>query len=571
MLAMATTDEITPTTAISPTPTPLPSELSHIQQHGYHSNIPSRHGMMPSQRRGTVATTDSHDTELGEERSPTTSMTGGGGDGERVEATGNGKGKGGVDLGKGRFSSGRHLLESDRCEIVFQNLSYTVDLAQPLPPCTKPHPFQLRHTRIGPKFILDDITGHFLPGRLTAIMGASGAGKTSLLQVLSGQLHNGSTYGTIYVNGSPVDGPLIKKISGFVFQDDVILPTQTVREAITMSAILRVPGAVGRNEKGERVEGIIGMLGLEKAAETIVGDTNLKGVSGGEKKRTAMAMELITNPAVLFLDEPTSGMDAFTAYTVVKILRDIAQTGRTVVATIHQPSSDVFHLFDDLLLLAEGRIVYQGPTSRVIEYFSKLGFQCPRFTNPADFLFMSIINNEEGIFDLNAQKSKETNQARIKRLLTHWSHSPENKQILSECAHPINTGIPKSSYRQRAPFTTQITYLLTRASKNAVRNPFIIRVKAGQSLFLGVLIGLLYLHVNERKALAAHQDRMGLLYFLAVNNFMSSTMMVLSLFVGEKGVFAREYGAGYYDLPAYFLSKVAVESPFQIIFPWMMG
>ncbi|KAJ3077766.1 ATP-binding cassette sub- G member 1, partial [Quaeritorhiza haematococci] len=401
-------------------------------------------------------------------------------------------------------------------------------------------------------------------------MGASGAGKSSLLQVLAGGVHSGHIFGDILVNGTPVDGPQMKKISGFVFQDDVILATQTVREAISMSAVLRVPDAVSKKEKEERVDGTIGMLGLEKAASTIIGDATLKGISGGERKRTAMAMEMITNPGVLFLDEPTSGLDTFTAFSVVRILKDLAHTGRTVVATIHQPSSDVFHMFDDLIVLADGRIIYQGPTSNMIDYFSQVGYQCPQFTNPADFLFMSILNNEEGIFDINA-KSGETNQSRIKRLLNYWSASPENKDILSACSKPSTNGIQKSSYRKRSPFTNQLSYLFNRASKNAFRNPFIVRAKFGQTLFIGLIIGLVYLNMDERKGLAAHQDRMGLLFFLAINNFMSSTIGVLSIFGAEKMVFAREHGAGYYGLPAYFLSKVLVESPFQIVFPWMMG
>ncbi|KAJ3086462.1 ATP-binding cassette sub- G member 1, partial [Quaeritorhiza haematococci] len=557
-MATATTDPTAlPTEDKIPAFANIPSTITHIPPvTGHPHEI-----MVDRARTATTATIDSHHSlTSSDEDSPTTDVN---------SPPTHGEGEVAVDMGAAKFGSVRTLPESDRCEIVFRNLSYVVDVPKPPAPGEKRTP--LRRNRLAPKVILDDITGRFFPGRLTAIMGASGAGKTSLLQVLSGEIHSGSTYGSILVNGTPVDGPQIKKISGFVFQDDVILATQTVREAITMSAVLRVPDVVEMEQKKQRVEDVIGMLGLEKAAGTIVGDTNLKGISGGERKRTAMAMEMITNPGVLFLDEPTSGLDTFTAYSVIKILRDLAHTGRTVVATIHQPSSDVFHMFDDLIVLAEGRIIYQGPTSKIIDYFSRLGYKCPKFTNPADFLFMSILNNEEGIFDIHAQKTNETNQARIKRLLTHWSLSPENNRIMSECTTASGTGIQKSSYRLHAPFTTQLSYLFTRASKNAFRNPFIIRAKFGQTLFLGLLIGLVYLHVNERKGLAAHQDRMGMLYFLAVNNFMSSTMGVLSIFGGEKRVFAREHGAGYYGLPAYFMSKVAVESPFQVVFPWMMG
>ena len=137
-------------------------------------------------------------------------------------------------------------------------------------------------------------------------MGASGAGKTTLLNVLAGEAKSGELSGKISVNGQEIYGKEMTKISGFVFQDDVILATQTVREAIRMSALLRLPKTVSVEEKNERVEKVISILNLQKCADTIVGDEQTKGVSGGERKRTAMAMELVTNPAILFLDEPTS-------------------------------------------------------------------------------------------------------------------------------------------------------------------------------------------------------------------------------------------------------------------------
>ena len=120
----------------------------------------------------------------------------------------------------------------------------------------------------------------------------------------------------------------------------------TVREAITMSATLRLSKDISPEAKNKKVEEIIHILNLTKCADTVVGDTNIKGISGGERKRTAMAMEMITNPCILFLDEPTSGLDTFTAYSVVSILKELAESGRTVVATIHQPSSDVLYVVE---------------------------------------------------------------------------------------------------------------------------------------------------------------------------------------------------------------------------------
>lgn len=140
--------------------------------------------------------------------------------------------------------------------------------------------------------------------------------------------------------------------------------------------------AISPAEKAARVETIIALLHLEKAQNTPIGGAQVKGVSGGERKRTCMAMEMIINPALLLLDEPTSGLDSFTAFSVVSILKSLASTGRTIISTIHQPSSEVFHLFDDILLLADGRVMYHGPCSEMVPYFSRLGYECPQYSNP---------------------------------------------------------------------------------------------------------------------------------------------------------------------------------------------
>jgi ABC-type multidrug transport system ATPase subunit len=183
--------------------------------------------------------------------------------------------------------------------------------------------------------------------------------------------------GELLINGQPVEPTHVKSLSGLVFQDDLILQTMTVREALTMAAILRLPAAMSMDERLSRVEEVIQMLKLEKSADVVVGDSEVKGISGGERKRLSVGMELINNPYLLFLDEFSSGLDTFTARKVGEILKELAQSGRTIVSTIHQPSAELFFMFDDLLLLAEGQTLYFGPTTGVISYFERLGHKIP--------------------------------------------------------------------------------------------------------------------------------------------------------------------------------------------------
>ncbi|KAJ3065469.1 ATP-binding cassette sub- G member 1 [Rhizoclosmatium hyalinum] len=344
----------------------------------------------------------------------------------------------------------------------------------------------------------------------------------------------GSQTGQISVNSVPVTGSQMKDISGFVFQDDVILSTMTVTEAITMSATLRLPKSVSPEERTKRVNQIIEELNLGKCRDTIIGDTHIKGVSGGERKRCAMAMEMVTNPQVLFLDEPTSGLDTFTAFSVIQTLRSIAHNdGRTIVATIHQPSSEIYHLFDDLLLLADGRIMYQGPAHDAIAYFKRVGYPCPKTSNPADFFFYHIVNNEDELSLIPLQEESgsvevlvqrvdgESNRDRIERLLGLWPESDACKLITAAVEAPCTAGISEDAKRTLASFGTQCMYLLGRESRNSFRNPMILRQRTVQYTVIGIIIGLIYLKQNGQAENVALQNAMGVLFFVSINGIFS--------------------------------------------------
>ena len=205
------------------------------------------------------------------------------------------------------------------------------------------------------KVILDGVNGAVLPGQFLSIIGASGAGKTTLLNYLSGRLisTNLEKSGEVLVNG--VNRDQIRGFSAFsayVQQDDILFQTMTVRECLEFAAKLKLPGTP--QSKQMRVENIIQELRLTKCQNTKIGGPLVKGVSGGERKRTSIGVELITDPYLVFLDEPTTGLDSFTATSVMETLKDLARTGRTIIQTIHQPNSDIFETMDRLTLLAKG-------------------------------------------------------------------------------------------------------------------------------------------------------------------------------------------------------------------------
>ncbi|KAG4430218.1 hypothetical protein IFR05_014304 [Cadophora sp. M221] len=239
------------------------------------------------------------------------------------------------------------------------------------------------------KQILSGVQGVAHPGEIMAIMGASGAGKTTFLDILARKNKRGAVSGDFYVNGEKVNDTDYKNVVGFVDQEDTMLPTLTVHETIMTSALLRLPRDMGKSAKEQRVYEVEKQLGIFAIKDSLIGseDGKGRGISGGEKRRVGIACELVTSPSILFLDEPTSGLDAFNAFNVIECLVTLAKTyKRTVIFTIHQPRSNIVALFDRLLLLAKGKTVYSGAFSQCQDFFDHIGYSCPPGFNIADYL-----------------------------------------------------------------------------------------------------------------------------------------------------------------------------------------
>ena len=225
------------------------------------------------------------------------------------------------------------------------------------------------------------------PGEFLAILGASGAGKSTLMNtLLFRNLAGLEVSGKRMANGDPVTPSSLLAVSGYVQQDDLffgetshlddrnqLFPgSLTVREHLIFQALLRMDRDVPKKQRMERVEEVIQELGLSKCSNTQIGvPGKFKGISGGQMKRLAFASEVLTNPALLFCDEPTSGLDSVMAASVVEVMRTLASQGRTIVCTIHQPSSQIFHLFDKVLFMAEGRTAYIGDVPGANSFFER--------------------------------------------------------------------------------------------------------------------------------------------------------------------------------------------------------
>ncbi|NXY79039.1 ABCG2 protein, partial [Glareola pratincola] len=415
------------------------------------------------------------------------------------------------------------------------------------------------------KEVLRNVNGIMRPG-LNAILGPTGSGKSSLLDILAARKDPHGLSGDILINGAPQPANF-KCTSGYVVQDDVVMGTLTVRENLKFSAALRLPKSVKEQEKNERVNQIISELGLSKVADSKVGTQFTRGVSGGERKRTNIGMELITDPAILFLDEPTTGLDASTANAVLLLLKRMSKQGKTIIFSIHQPRYSIFRLFDNLTLLAAGRVLYHGPAQNAIGYFHSIGYQCEPYNNPADF-FLDIINGDSTAVAMS--KTEETNAAEerteydttlAETLAEKYSNSAyyqETKAALENISLG-NKKKTKAVFRQITyanSFLHQLKWVSRRTFKNLIGNPQASVAQVCVTALLGLVVGAIFFGLKEDSA--GLQNRVGAMFFLTTNQCFSS-ISAIELFVVEKKIFTHEYISGYYRTSVYFLSKLMAD------------
>ncbi|NXI56077.1 ABCG2 protein, partial [Chloroceryle aenea] len=442
--------------------------------------------------------------------------------------------------------------------LTFHNICYHVKVKTGVLCCQK----------TAEKEVLRDVNGIMGPG-LNAILGPTGSGKSSLLDILAARKDPRGLSGDILINGAPQPANF-KCTSGYVVQDDVVMGTLTVRENLKFSAALRLPKTVKEQEKNERVNQIIKELSLSKVADSKVGTQFTRGVSGGERKRTNIGMELITDPAILFLDEPTTGLDASTANAVLLLLKRMAKQGRTIIFSIHQPRYSIFRLFDNLTLLAAGRVLYHGPAQRAIDYFQSIGYQCEPYNNPADF-FLDIINGDSTAVAMS--KSDETSTADSTEECTGYDKTLAEKlaekyssstyyQETKASLENISLGNQKKTkavFQQITyanSFLHQLKWVSRRTFKNLVGNPQASVAQLCVTAVLGLVVGAIFFGLkNDFTGL---QNRVGAMFFLTTNQCFSS-ISAIELFVVEKKIFIHEYISGYYRTSAYFISKLMAD------------
>uniref|UniRef100_A0A8C7KTV8 ATP binding cassette subfamily G member 2 (JR blood group) n=1 Tax=Oncorhynchus kisutch TaxID=8019 RepID=A0A8C7KTV8_ONCKI len=407
--------------------------------------------------------------------------------------------------------------------------------------------------------------GIMRPG-LNAILGPTGSGKSSFLDVLAARKDPSGLSGEVLIDGAP-QPPNFKCLSGYVVQDDVVMGTLTVRENLRFSAALRLPRSVPQKEKDARVNDLITELGLTKVADAKVGTQMIRGISGGERKRTNIGMELIIDPSVLFLDEPTTGLDASTANSVLLLLKRylMANQGRTIIMSIHQPRYSIYRLFDSLTLLVSGKQVYHGPAQNALDYFSDIGYACEAHNNPADF-FLDVINGDSTATAMNKIQgedidfeelsgSRQTIEERLVDEYRNCSYFRDTQVELERITQgkQYTTKPTSRTITYNSSFFTQLHWVLGRTFRNLALNPQTSVAQLGVTIFLALIVGAIFFGVKDNQS--GIQNRIGALFFITTNQCFS-TLSAAELFITERKLFVHEYISGYYRVSVYFLSKI---------------
>ncbi|CAN6457635.1 unnamed protein product [Victoria cruziana] len=410
---------------------------------------------------------------------------------------------------------------------------------------------------------------------MLAMLGPSGSGKTTLLTALGGRL-GGKLTGSITYNGVPFRNS-VKRCMGFVTQDDVLHPHLTVMETLVFTAQLRLPNSMTAQEKVSQAESVISELGLSGCRNSVIGGDFLRGVSGGERKRVSVGQEMLINPSLLLLDEPTSGLDSTTAQRLVSTLAGLAKGGRTVVMTIHQPSSRLYYLFNKVLLLSDGHPLYFGQASGALDYFSSIGHSPSVAMNPADFL-LDLANGISGDESIDQRATKQALVAAYIEQL-----DPCVREEARGAIEAVDTENPEGRTKEKRKgdekqFQTtwwqQFTILLKRALKERRHESFS-GLRVFQVLMVAFLSGLLW----WRSETSQLQDQVGLLFFCTGFWGFYPLFQAIFTFPEERKMLIKERASGMYRLSSYFMAYTAADLPMELVLPtifmiityWMGG
>ncbi|XP_008550685.1 ATP-binding cassette sub-family G member 4 [Microplitis demolitor] len=428
------------------------------------------------------------------------------------------------------------VKEHEAADISFEDLRYKVSIG----------------FRRGTKEILHGIYGRLPAKQLIAIMGPSGAGKSTLLDILSGYRLTG-IQGTIKVNGDVRDIDTFRKTSAYITQDDRLQPLLTVSENMWVAADLKLGTNIAKKTKLSIIKEILITLGLSEHV-----NTRSDRLSGGQKKRLSIALELVNDPTVMFLDEPTTGLDSSTCTQVVNLLKVLARQNRTIVCTIHQPSASLFQLFDHVLILAKGTCLYQGATGQLIPFLESVKLPCPMYHNPADYAI------ELACGEYGDDKIETLIHATQNGKSSQWFGNAIPVEDFKSNANGMKSNkryriTKKKPSLQATSQSHQLKVLLYRGYIKCKRDATLTHLRIIVNIVTGIMLGMLFIQAGNEGSRVL--ENYNLLFAILIHHMMTSMMLTILTFPTELNILKKEHFNRWYTLKMFYLSITIIDIP----------
>ncbi|XP_077351108.1 ATP-binding cassette sub-family G member 5 isoform X3 [Festucalex cinctus] len=410
--------------------------------------------------------------------------------------------------------------------------------------------------------ILNDVSFHVDSGQIMGILGNSGSGKTTLLDAISGRIGNSGTLsGDVFVNGRKLARDEYRDCFSYVLQSDNLLSYLTVEETLTYTAqlALRKHSAKAIQSK---VSAVMGELSLSHVARSVIGGRVFPGISGGERRRVSIASQLLQDPRVILLDEPTTGLDSMTANQIVVLLAQLARRNRIVVVTIHQPRSELFTVFNRIALMSRGELVFCGQPDEMVDFFSRCGYECPEYCNPFD-IYVDLTS-----VDTRSSEREGATFGRMHDMTRAYQKSAIFRRMLAGTQRslraPQKAAVPFKSKESPAG-ADKLAVLLRRTMRNLSRDRMGVLMRLSQNLIYGLFVAFFVMRLDDDVAKGAVQDRIGIIYQSVGASPYTGMLNAVALFPALRAIGDQESQDGLYSKWQMFLAYVFHILPFSVL------
>ncbi|XP_042323952.1 LOW QUALITY PROTEIN: ATP-binding cassette sub-family G member 5 [Sceloporus undulatus] len=411
--------------------------------------------------------------------------------------------------------------------------------------------------------ILKDVSFHIKSGQLMGILGNSGSGKTTLLDAIAGRLNHKTNFlGQVYVNGRELRQKQFQKCFSYVLQNETLLSYLTIEECLTYVALLALQKRSSDLIK-KKVDAVMAELNLSHVGNSVIGSRIFRGISDGERRRVSIAAQLLQDPKIMLLDEPTTGLDCMTANHIVSLLSELAHKGRIVIITIHQPRSELFQVFDQICIMSFGELVFCGGPSDMIHFFSGCGYTCPEHSSPFDF-YVDLTS-----VDTQTKERELETYSRVQTIASAYKNSEVFRTTLeaieeAKCSVKELPPIPFKCEDSPSALC-KLCILLRRTTKNLSRDKIGIIMRVFQNVFFGLFVAFFLLRLNNDFLKGGVQDRVGLIYQCVAALPYTGILNALSLFPALRAVGDQESKDGLYQKWQMLLAYIVHFLPFSVI------